>query len=107
MRNQLVDKLEDLLVAGPDTALLRFSLGNAYLKNNPKAAVTHLSRAVALDPRYTAAWKVLGKALSLEGDTISAIAAYQQGIEIAQENGDKQAAKEMSVFIKRLRKSSV
>ena len=41
MRNQLVDKLEDLLVAGPDTALLRFSLGNAYLKNNPKAAVTH------------------------------------------------------------------
>ncbi len=107
MRNQLVDKLEDLLVAGPDTALLRFSLGNAYLKNNPKTAVTHLSRAVALDPRYTAAWKVLGKALSLEGDISSAIDAYQQGIEIAEENGDKQAAKEMGVFLKRLRKSSV
>ena len=107
MRDQRIDKLEDLLVAGPDTALLRFSLGNAYLKNNPKAAVTHLSRAVALDPRYTAAWKVLGKALSLEGDTTSAIAAYEQGIKVAEENGDKQAAKEMSVFLKRLRKSSV
>lgn len=107
MSNNLVDNLEALLVTGPDTALIRFSLGNAYLNDDPVAAATHLSRAVVLDPQYSAAWKILGKALSLNGDTAAAIDAYQQGIKIAEENGDKQAAKEMNVFLKRLLKQSV
>jgi len=34
-----------------------------------------------------------------------AIDAYTQGIEIAEKKGDKQAAKEMTVFLKRLQKT--
>jgi len=107
MSTKLADRLEALLAAGPDTALIRFSLGNAYLNEDPARAATHLSRAVELDPQYSAAWKVLGKAQNLAGDAAAAIIAYQCGIEIAQTNGDKQAAKEMQVFLKRLQRESV
>ena len=56
---------EKMLAAGKDGALLRYSLGNEYLKaNEPARAAEHLARAVALDPRYTAAWKLYGKALA-------------------------------------------
>ena len=37
-------------------------------------------------------------------DTAAAINAYQQGIQVAEQKGDKQAAKEMQVFLKRLLK---
>lgn len=91
-----------MLGSGQDTALLRFSLGNAYLKENPQQAAMHLAQAVHLDPAYSAAWKILGKALTLAGDKVAAINAYEHGIETAQTNGDLQAAKEMRVFLKRL-----
>jgi hypothetical protein len=46
------------VAAGKDGALLRFSLGNEYLKAGDAArAAEHLAQAVLFDPRYTAAWK--------------------------------------------------
>jgi len=98
--------LEKLLANGRDDALLRFSLGNACLKEgDASAAAEHLSRAVAHDPAYSAAWKLLGKARAETGDTAGAEAAWHRGIEAAQARGDVQAAKEMQVFLKRLLKS--
>ena len=41
----LVENLEAMLAAGKDDALLRFSLGNAYLKERPGLAAEHLARA--------------------------------------------------------------
>ena len=58
--------------------------------------------AVQHDPGYSAAWKILGKALTEIGDNEAAGAAYQKGIKIAEVKGDIQAAKEMKVFLKRL-----
>ncbi len=91
------------LVGGPrDNALLRFSLGNEYLKANDAAgAIEHLREAVARDPTYSAAWKLLGKTLAQQGERDEALAAYQRGIEAAEAKGDKQAAKEMRVFARR------
>ena len=97
-----IAKLETLLATGEDNALLRFSLGNAYLASNPKIAIEHLQRAVEIDPHYSAAWKILGKAFALSGDEVKAINTYQRGIAVAEKQGDKQAAKEMQVFLKRL-----
>ena len=94
---------EKMLAAGKDGALLRYSLGNEYLKAGDAAqAAAHLARAVALDPRYTAAWKLYGKALAAAGQSADALAAYRAGIAVAQERGDKQAEKEMQVFARRL-----
>jgi predicted Zn-dependent protease len=92
-----------MLAAGKDGALLRFSLGNAYLKAGRVAdAVTHLRRAVDLDRDYTAAWKLLGRALQDSGDAQAALAAYRDGIAAAERKGDKQAGKEMAVFARRI-----
>jgi len=95
--------LEKLLATGRETALLRFSIGNEYLKlAQPSTAAEHLQRAVELDPKYSAAWKLLGKALAEAGQSAAALTAYRSGIEVAERNGDKQAAKEMTVFASRL-----
>jgi predicted Zn-dependent protease len=96
---------ERLLAAGKDSALLRFGLGNEFLKcGDVEAAVTHLRRAVALDPGYSAAWKLLGKALSAAQRDDEALAAWHEGIAAAQRKGDKQAMREMQVFARRLAK---
>jgi predicted Zn-dependent protease len=104
---KLIQNLEDMLARGPDTAVLRFSLGNAYLGcGDAEHAIGHLRTAVALDPRYSAAWKLLGKALAQSGDAAGAREAYSHGISVAESKGDIQAAKEMRVFLKRLDKTA-
>jgi len=95
--------LEALLARGPDTALLRYSIALEHLNAKQAAeARAHLERAVALDPGYSAAWKLLGKACAELGDADAAAAAYRRGIEAAEQKGDVQAAKEMRVFLARL-----
>ncbi|MGF1642695.1 MAG: tetratricopeptide repeat protein [Thiotrichales bacterium] len=101
-----IEQFEALLAKGMDNALLRYSLGNAYLQAaRPETAVTHLRAALAHDPGYSAAWKSLGKALGESGQLADAIEAYRRGIEVAERKGDQQAAKEMRVFRKRLEKA--
>jgi Tfp pilus assembly protein PilF len=99
-------RFEALLASGKDGALLRFSLGMHYLGAGDAARATaHLRRAVEQDPDYSAAWKLLGKALAESGDASGAMAAYRDGIAAAARRGDKQAGKEMTVFLKRLEKA--
>lgn len=99
---------EAMLAQGLDNALLRFSLGNEYLKQGDAArAAEHLRRAVGHDPNYSAAWKLLGKALTDSGAWEDALAAYRQGIAVAEARGDKQAAKEMGVFARRIESTHI
>ncbi len=95
-----------LLENGKDSALLRFGIGSEYLKLDQVAeAVPHLRQAVTLDPNYSAAWKLLGRALTQAGDKPEALAAYRNGIAVAQAKGDQQAMREMTVFARRLENS--
>jgi Tfp pilus assembly protein PilF len=104
----LIENLESLLAKGQDTALLRFSLGKAYLHAGQyDTAVGQLAKAVTLDPRYSAAWKVYGQALTRSGRVEEAMAAYKEGVKIAEARGDIQAAKEMKVFLRRLTRLAV
>ena len=101
----LIDNLETMLRRGQDNALVRYGLGNEYLKlKQLEQAVTHLQKAVELDPTYSAAWKQLGKALAASARTAEAMNAYEAGIRAAEQRGDLQAAKEMRVFLRRLTK---
>jgi predicted Zn-dependent protease len=97
-----------MLARGRDNALLRFSLGNEYLKQgDPEQAAEHLRQAVAFDPNYSAAWKLLGKALADANLPAEALNAYRQGVAVAEARGDKQAAREMDVFAGRIEKQLV
>jgi len=101
----LIENLERMLAAGQDSAMLRFGLGKAYADHgDPLSAVTHLREAVRQDPGYSAAWKMLGRNLEAREDYDEAREVYAEGIRIAEEHGDLQAAKEMNVFLRRLRK---
>jgi predicted Zn-dependent protease len=101
-----LENLLKMLAAGRDNALLRFSLGNEYVKSGePAAAVPHLRAALEHDPAYSAAWKLLGKALEAAGELSEALVAYREGIAVAERKGDKQAAKEMTVFARRIERA--
>ena len=98
----IIENLEAMRARGQDSALLRYSLGNEYLKQGETdQAVAHLAEAVRQDPDYSAGWKLYGKALTQAGRSADAIEALNQGIEVAERKGDAQAAKEMRVFLKR------
>ena len=89
-----------------DGALLRFSIGSEYLKaGDASSAAAQLREAVERDPDYSAAWKLLGRALAAAGDAEEALKAYERGIVVATARGDQQAAKEMAVHARRLRRT--
>lgn len=100
-----IERFEAMLADGQDNQLLRFSLGNAYLADGrPGEASIHLRAAVGHDPAYSAAWKLLGRALDESGALFEALDAYNEGITVAESRGDIQAAKEMRIFRKRVEK---
>jgi Tfp pilus assembly protein PilF len=105
--NPRIESLEKMIDGPRDGALLRFSLGNEYLKAAaPLQAADCFRAAVNRDPHYSAAWKALGKALAEAGDVTAAVHAYEAGIAVAEAKGDIQAAKEMKVFSRRLQKAA-
>jgi predicted Zn-dependent protease len=100
-----INALLRMLERGNDSALLRFSLGNEYITiGDYDQAIGHLRHAIELDRKYSAAWKLLGRSLAAAGRNDEAMSAYRDGIEVAEQHGDRQAAKEMNVFLKRLMK---
>ena len=100
------ESLEKMLAKGVDNPLLRFGLGKSWLdEGNGAEAALHLGKCVELDPKYSAAWKLLGKACQVQGDAAGARRAWEQGLEAARAHGDKQAEKEMAVFLKKLDKA--
>jgi len=100
-----VERFEAILAGGGDSPSLRFALGTEYMKlaETPRA-IEHLRVAVALDPEFSAAWKLLGKAQTAAGLKKDAAASYREGIRAATQRGDVQAAREMKVFLKRLQR---
>lgn len=99
----LRSNLELMLERGQDSPLLRFSLGSECLKEGDRlAAIEHLRKAIDLNRNYSAAWKLLGQAYADTGSVERARRVLEEGIAVATEHGDMQAAREMRVFLKRL-----
>ena len=93
------DSLED----DPD-ALGHFMLAQELSKVGEHAEAAENFRAVlALDGDYSAAYRGLGRALTALGRAGEAEAVYLRGLESAEKMGDLQTAREMEVFLKRLR----
>ena len=100
-----IDGFKAMLERGQDSEMLRFTLGSAYFKEGEASlAVEHLEKAVAMKPDYSAAWKMLGRALAAADRLTDALTAFDQGLQVAESNGDKQTAKEIAVFRRRAEK---
>ncbi|MBH97592.1 MAG: hypothetical protein CMM56_03970 [Rhodospirillaceae bacterium] len=103
---EVVERFESMLAEGADSPSLRFALGAEYLKiKNMALAIKHLEKALAQDPEFSAAWKLLARSQEKIGLKEDAIYSYSQGIKVATENGDIQATREMKVFLSRLQKA--
>lgn len=101
----ITENLEKLLVSGRDDAMLRFGLGSAYFNDkNFTDAVPHLRACLGHDKNYSAAYKLLGKALIKIGDKVQAKTVFETGLPIAVEKGDKQTEREILAFLKKLGK---
>lgn len=95
--------MEAMIAAGRDSYEARLAAGQARLKlGDIEQARSHLQQAISFKPNQTMAWQELGRACREGGDVEAARAAWQQGLLVAQANGDKQAEKVMSVWLKRL-----
>ena len=105
MNDALIANLRAQCGGPRDGALLRFSLGNALLAaGDAAAAIPEFRQALVFDQSYSAAWKLLGKACMAVEDPAGAAEAWRAGIKVAQARGDKQAEKEMTVFLRRAEK---
>ena len=99
----ITKNLEAMLASGRDSAMLRVTLASHYFDTREfDKALGHAEVAVGLDADYSAAWRALGRVLAAKGFDVRAAEAFRNGIEVATRRGDRQAAKEMQVFLKRL-----
>ncbi|HLR86338.1 MAG TPA: hypothetical protein VK064_00475 [Wenzhouxiangella sp.] len=95
--------IENMIEKGCDSYEARLAAGQARLKaDNLEKALEHLQKATAHKPGQTMAWQELGTVLNRLERPDEARQAWQQGVETARANGDKQAEKVMGVFLRRL-----
>ena len=84
MTSAVIANLQKLIGTPRDGALLRFSLGSEYLKSgDAHNARLQLAEALARDPAYSAAWKLLGKALAESGVTVTTRRSEQRAAVLA------------------------
>lgn len=101
--NLKVKELEALIKQNPDNVLMHYTLGIEYLRAEELGkAIGALSKAIELQPDYSAAYRELGKALVKLNSNKEAKEIFNKGIAVAEEKGDIQTAKEMRVFLKRI-----
>jgi Tfp pilus assembly protein PilF len=101
----IIERLEATLSAGNDNAQLRFGLASACFREGLfDKARRHAGVAVDRDPDYSAAWRLLGRALLELGESAAAQEAFEKGITAAQRHGDMQLVREMKVFLARLQR---
>lgn len=99
----ITENLERLLASGRDDALLRFGLGSAYFNGKDfERALPHLQACLRHDPGYSAAYKLLGKALFKLDRKPEAREVFEAGLPVAADKGDKQTEREILAFLRKL-----
>ena len=95
-RERRAEMFRQVLELDPEDALGNFGLGELLVEEGRYSeAVDHLDRALATDPRYSAALLALGKAYEGAGDLAAAAETYRRGVVIAAEKGDLSTANKM------------
>jgi tetratricopeptide (TPR) repeat protein len=107
-RQRRAEIFRQVLELDPDDAVGNFGLGELLVEEGRYAdAVDHLERALAADPRYSAALLGLGRAHEGAGDHAAATRVYRRGIEVAAARGDLATANKMQERLAGLEARSV
>ena len=95
-RERRAEMFRQVLALDADDALGNFGLGELLVEEGRYGeGITHLERALAADPRYSAALLALGRAYEGVEDLDSARSTYRKGIDIAAAKGDLATANKM------------
>jgi folate-binding protein YgfZ len=88
-RERRAGMFRQILELDPDDALGNFGLGELLVEEGRfEEAVSHLQRALATDPRYSAALLALGRAQEGAEDLSAARKTYLRGVDVAAARGD-------------------
>jgi folate-binding protein YgfZ len=95
-RERRAGMFRQVLELDPDDALGNFGLGELLVEEGKfDEAVLHLERALAADPRYSAALLALGRAHEGAEDLTAARETYLRGVDVAAAKGDLATANKM------------
>jgi tetratricopeptide (TPR) repeat protein len=95
-RKRRAEMFRKVLELDPEDSLGNFGLGELLVEEGSfEEAVVHLERALAADPRYSAALFALGRAHEGAGDPAAARETYLRGIDVAAAKGDLATANKM------------
>jgi tetratricopeptide (TPR) repeat protein len=95
-RRRRAEMFRQVLELDPDDAMGNFGLGELLAEEGRYAeAVDHLERALAADPRYSAALLALGRAHEGTDDLVAARRTYRRGVDVAAAKGDLATANTM------------
>ncbi len=88
MSQSRIEIFEKMAEAQPSDAMVWYGLGTEYLKlEDWLKAASALRRVIEINPDYTAAYQMLGTALSNAGQRDAAREAWQEGIGAANRTG--------------------
>jgi folate-binding protein YgfZ len=95
-RERRAEMFRQVLALDADDAVGNFGLGELLVEEGRYGeAIAHLERALAADPRYSAALLALGRAHEGAEDLESARSTYRNGIDTAAARGDLATANKM------------
>lgn len=101
-----LEQFKALAQEEPGDPVVQYGLGSEHLRLGEFApAAAAFRKTIELQPDYSAAYRELGKALEKLNQRQEAIHTYHRGKEVAEQKGDLQTAKEIEVFLKRLKKT--
>jgi uncharacterized protein HemY len=110
MASEKIERIKKVLTVEPESEMLWFSLGQAYLADesagSSELAVEAFEKAIALKADYTVVYEHLGGALEKIGKVEEAKGIYRKGIEIGQRTRDMIPLERMTARLHRLEKGS-
>ncbi len=96
MTQSRIEIFEAMASAQPDDVMVWYGLGTEYIKlEDWQQASRALSRVIEINPDYTAAYQMLGTALSNKGEIDEARKVWQEGIKAADRTGAWKARQHM------------
>ncbi len=103
MDKSRIAMFQEILKMDPNDPVVYFGLGQEYMQGGvyPEAIVA-FANAVRCNPNYSAAYRFLGECFEKSNQPHQAKEVYAKGIPIAEAQGDLEAARAMTVFLKRV-----
>lgn len=100
MADSKIELFAQMAQADSENAMIRYGLGNEYAKAERwTEAVATFRKVIEINPDYTAAYQMLGTALSNAGEPEAARLAWQEGVQVASRTGAWKAGQHMQSLL--------